>query len=449
MKFIFQLILTLVLILPQIAGAERARPHPPVECAQGTPNCVCVESGCSLIIAPLPLPIQSDILVGWYGSAGNAQYGFQRFNEDCNSPTANPSLHQVVETATFVNVIFEAGWGDWNSTQGRLDIADCIIQRLIEARAFGVKKAFITIDFLVYSNKAGPNNFTYRGATVVQPELRAFFVQLRAHGLADMVAAFYPIDEPGEYGLSDAIVTQANKDIRLVMEEFSELATVPLAVIYSGRSQPGLTSYDWIGLDDYNQGAGVLTNWYPYLLSLMTEKQKLILVPGAAFGQDPTPFYEYAMSEPKVAAILSFIWFDGWDGPTSRGARLSGTAQMYCEMGKKIIDPKTTYPDCTSPAPVASLTVNGQKRVTVRVGELLFYNWSSAHGKSFGSYWVSDNPSCSYGYLGAQWTATNALGGNSYPVMKEQVGCTYVITYTVCGAGAKCTADPIVITVKE
>jgi hypothetical protein len=48
-------------------------------------------------------------------------------------------------------------------------------------------------------------------------------------GVADMVVAFYLVDEPDNHRISDATVTQVNTDIRAVLAEFPAFQGVRLA----------------------------------------------------------------------------------------------------------------------------------------------------------------------------------------------------------------------------
>lgn len=93
--------------------------------------------------------------------------------------------------------------------------------------------------------------------------------------------------------------------------------------------------------------------------------------------------------------------------------------------------------------PTANLTVNNQKNIVVRSGDLVTYRWSSTGGNSFNS-----------AYLGAPQTGYNkncatgksilntASGSFSEKMTNNQVGCIYVFMYTAYNSvSGKNTSD--------
>lgn len=58
----------------------------------------------------------------------------------------------------------------------------------------------------------------------------------------------------------------------------------------------------------------------------ITPNQQVLILPGAAFGQDPSAFIAYAHSTPQVWGVVPFIWAhipasadkEGWTGLVNR-----------------------------------------------------------------------------------------------------------------------------------
>jgi hypothetical protein len=127
-------------------------------------------------------------------------------------------------------------------------------------------------------------------------------------------------------------VIEANKALRAVAAEFIELKNVPLAVIYSERgSRPGISSYDWVGIDAYAMGSKILGKPYAKLRKLLTSKQRLLLVPGGAdpWREDPAPYFKRAASDPKLVGVVAFLWFDNAAPDVGLGIRSNGLAAKY------------------------------------------------------------------------------------------------------------------------
>jgi hypothetical protein len=185
------------------------------------------------------------------------------------------------------------------------------------------------------------------GATEAQAaeSIRFYLKRLHDAGLLANVVALYPIDEPDHErsgNRSDAEVTARNVLIRRVAAEFPELAGVKLAVIYSDSGRrPGIASYDWIGIDNYDIGCSVLAR-YDELRATLRPDQRLMLVPGGANvgkrpRQDPACFESYAHGNAQMVAIVAFIWQTVTDeGNTYLGIRENGMRALYEAAGRKI-----------------------------------------------------------------------------------------------------------------
>lgn len=219
------------------------------------------------------------------------------------------------------NMVFATTWG-WNNTPA-------IVDGLQRAKASGVEAAIVVMDYLVYSTG---NPRRYLGKAAADANCRTFFDALQHAGLLGMVKALYPADEPErDANIPADQIIQCNTNLRALAKAYPELSGVKIAVIYGdGHDYRGIVSYDWIGVDAYQYGAGILTSIYPGLLAQMSTNQKLILVPGGAdpWHADIQPFYDYALSN-RVALIAPFIWVDQWGGTANLGIHGNGNAQPY------------------------------------------------------------------------------------------------------------------------
>lgn len=175
-----------------------------------------------------------------------------------------------------------------------------------------------------------------------EDSVRLVFQSLSVQGLLTGIAALYPIDEPDVNGKSNAEVLAANAMLRRVMADFPALRDTKLSVIYgAGSNRPGIASYDWVGMDAYGEGCGVLAASYASLKAILRPGQRLMVVPGGAdpWKQHPGCFLARAQEDPQVVAVVSFIWFDSWDDITkpdgAKGIRSNGMAPIYTEAGKR------------------------------------------------------------------------------------------------------------------
>ena len=77
------------------------------------------------------------------------------------------------------------------------------------------------------------------------------------------------------------------------------------------------------------------------------------VVPGGSFGQDPLPFHTAVMSDPQVAWMNPFIFFNAWKAYPIHGSKLE---EWYCHYGKRIIDSLVDLPFAL-PTAVAGITL--------------------------------------------------------------------------------------------
>jgi hypothetical protein len=220
----------------------------------------------------------------------------------------------VEETRAHTNVQWIAGWG------GEGGQVPKIVERAKNAAPL---KTVIMLPGMYVNKRLNPLGLV---------AARGIFQGLRDANVLQNVAALYPQDEPDLEGLDDATVIEANRALRGVVAEFIELKNVPLAVIYSERgSRPGISSYDWVGIDAYAMGSKILGAPYTKLRKLLTNRQRLLLVPGGAdpWREDSTPYFKRAATDPKVIGVVAFLWFDNAAPDVGLGIRSNGLAPKY------------------------------------------------------------------------------------------------------------------------
>jgi hypothetical protein len=223
---------------------------------------------------------------------------------------------QVAETADHVTLQWVSPWGAGG------DGLQAVKLRLAEARQAAIPCVVLDVP-MAYQGEEG---------------VRAFFAELQRGGLIDSrICALYPVDEPDLVGRSSSEVRSTNAMLRRVAADFPFIAGIPLAVIYTAHGEwPGIETYDWVGFDDYDRHSAVLSNgtWRDMKARLRSE-QRILLVPGGAFGEDIAPFFAKAQEDPQVLAIVAFIWFDNWDGP-KQGIRSLPVRTQYVAAGQRI-----------------------------------------------------------------------------------------------------------------
>jgi hypothetical protein len=226
----------------------------------------------------------------------------------------------VLETAGHANLYF-AG-----TLLGPLDQ----LAGLAHAKAAGYQHVLLVVP-----------SYYFGGGPMPASEIRLWLQRIDSAGLLVNIDAIYPIDEPDterEGNRSDAEVTAQNAVIRGVMAGFPQLARTRLAVIYSNSGRyPGIASYDWLGVDDYDRRCGV-TSQLEALRMRLRPDQRIIVVPGGSdpWRQDPACLEVYAHATPQVVAVTPFIWQTETDGARLLGIRENGMRALYCQAGRKI-----------------------------------------------------------------------------------------------------------------
>lgn len=144
--------------------------------------------------------------------------------------------------------------------------------------------------------------------------LRYLFTRLREAGALHYVHYLYPMDEPNTNVSSAADLQKAIDATRKVAAEFPELDGYKLSVIYAAKPETYdcIGAFDVVGVDDYDEKSQIFINGtYANLMYKKRPDATVMLLPGGAFGQDPTPFENWAHTHPEVSMIIPFVWFGG------------------------------------------------------------------------------------------------------------------------------------------
>lgn len=222
-------------------------------------------------------PLRTDLLFGYYGCAGS----------------------QAAEVKAHTNLHWEAFFEGVDKGIANIKAMACT--------------TVIDVAFALFE-RPGPSQPVTRRANAPE-QLHGLFMALRAAGVLHHVKFVVPIDEPNlPENAAIEHMPWAVELIRRAASGYPELAGVKLACIYyneNGKSNyPGADLFDLVGLDDYDAGARVLApgGSFDRLRSRLTRGQRLILVPGGSYGQDPEPFLRYAHAHADVCAIVPFLW---------------------------------------------------------------------------------------------------------------------------------------------
>lgn len=248
------------------------------------------------IVIPEPSAIRNDLLYGYY----------------LTSPT------QVEETRDHVNLIWVGGpWGDDTA------IANMQVARL--PTVYDVSDHLYVFDGA--KRKYNPD---------AESSLRAHFQRLADLDLLRYIAVIYPVDEPDISVHTEQDVRQANATARKVMAEFRQLGRAKLAVIYANGPRWCIEDFDVVATDSYGDKEEIFAEdgIYTELVKLLRPDQKTMIVSGGSFGQDPKPFFNYAQSDPRVWAMISFLWADA---SGIQGIRSGAWKDAYVKYGRRTI----------------------------------------------------------------------------------------------------------------
>lgn len=148
-----------------------------------------------------------------------------------------------------------------------------------------------------------------------EANVRGLFDRLRAANVLRFVRVLYPRDEPNlpDWRNCMAYLPQAVSLIRRVAASYQELVGVKVGVIYYDDGvYPSPELFDILGVDNYQAKSSILApgGAYARLKARLSQSQQTWVVPGGSYGQDPTPFLNYAQDNPEVFAVVPFLWAD-------------------------------------------------------------------------------------------------------------------------------------------
>ena len=230
---------------------------------------------------------------------------------------------QVAETKGHVNVLCEVQFEPENATKHMTECGTDIM---------------LALSCQLFDRPDKQSKFTVRPDA--ETRLSDFFVAIQLAGALDRVKALTPIDEPNNTLASADELTHAIYIIRQVAQQFPLLDGYKLYCVYAA-DKPFMCSeqFDWIGFDDYDMKGNVLNGkQYKDLKASLRVGQKPIIIPGGSYGQDPTPFVNYAKANTEVAVVLCFLWADDeWGTVGAQGIRSNATKTQYINAGKSVI----------------------------------------------------------------------------------------------------------------
>ena len=256
-----------------------------------------------------------------------------RYSKDLSFPEAPKrpllfgyySCHhgQASEVADHVNLHFESQF------EGQ--------DKAIENIHSMARVTILDLSAQMFTRTGDKGPFTLRDDALVH--VVAFLRRLSDVGALKYVRYLYPIDEPNNTVQDEATL---RKTIALVFEaasQFIELRGVRLAVIYAA-DKPFICqdAFALVGFDDYDMKSHVLVgDKYKQLKASLGVGQQIMIVPGGAYGQDPTPFINFANANAEVGAVVPFLWFDDQTGSVgSLGIRSNGMKDAYIAAGKSV-----------------------------------------------------------------------------------------------------------------
>lgn len=236
---------------------------------------------------------------------------------------------QYDEVKDHVNTVWIAAWDSHPQTW-----VDCVYDRVVQASKDG-KKSVVMMTTNTYIDR--------RFSDHVLVELKELFNKLNAAGILKDVVAIYPTDEPDGSNITSSEIKKGNDAIRSVMLRYPSLRNTALAVFYTGSEQyPGIEYYDWVGFDEYHKGEKVLGAKYKRMVSKLRVDQRTMIIPGGCdkWRQDPRPFVDFALSNPRVVAVVPFIWIDNaapGNADVGLGIRSNGLKELYKEAARTVV----------------------------------------------------------------------------------------------------------------
>lgn len=254
---------------------------------------------------PQPLVDRSDLLFGYFSCMGE----------------------QVAETKGHVNLLMETQFNG----------PDKCIQNILDA---GVA-CMLDVSYQVFTLPVAGQHRTVR--TDAEQRLQDFFTLLLSKGALKYVRFICPADEPNNTVGDVAELTKAVAIIKSVAGLFHDLDGYKLSVIYAAdKPFIGQSMFDLIGFDDYDMKSHVLVGKkYKAIKASLLPNQRMLIIPGGAYGQEPGPFVAFAQNHPEVAVIMPFLWFDDpWGNVGAVGIRSNSMKSLYVTAGQMVVTNK-------------------------------------------------------------------------------------------------------------
>lgn len=179
-------------------------------------------------------------------------------------------------------------------------------------------------------------------SSTAKEDLHNYFTDLNNRGLLARIKYLICMDEPNLFAKSEYEVRKAMAILKEEAKIWECLRTVKYMCIYGGKGgyYPALDEFDIVGIDNYDQKSEILTiGAHADLMRNILPNQKVMVIPGAAYGQNPNSFVAYAHSEPRCWGVVPFIWAhvsesadkEGWVGLEKQSEEKQN---IYREAGK-------------------------------------------------------------------------------------------------------------------
>ena len=235
--------------------------------------------------------------------------------------------------------------------------SDKIIDRLSFMQVNKVK-AILHVNELFFENvgTGGPSGLKYSLRTDYKERWDIFVMTNDLNSTKSTIGVFYLGEEPTWNGISFAELKAASDYIK------SSISDIPIMLVeaYTTVNQLKVpSSIDWIGFDHYfikdpKNNPAFLNELSIIKSKLSTENQHIVLIMDSHFIEEghgdfgginknemgivANSYYELALSEPKVVALIGYTWPGGFDTPTMLGARQfpQHIKDEYRRIGKEI-----------------------------------------------------------------------------------------------------------------
>lgn len=287
----------------------------------------------------------ASLLVPLAAHAQSIQKYFGYFAADVNDPS---------EYQDHTNLVQIDIWSGDQSPSGRATSKQYLLDALAKAKASHLHAVIPGWPFLFQGTgnpcfSSDPNGYQAWNDLAQDLVTKGYLDQ--AHPDRSVVTAVYVVDEPNNHCMSDSNGSP-NPALSLAINNIRanpNTNLLPLASILAVQGskfseiKKGIQLFDWIGFDHY----GISTSqWQSELGTLKgyAMNKKLIIVPGAqsatitnqCVGTDnPTPFIQQMQTDPQVAWLAPFVWFDS--SPQCLGVRSNpGLKTTYVNFGRVV-----------------------------------------------------------------------------------------------------------------